>query len=392
MILPASAGQLFRICCARLECLIVGGERKGGYPVVQNGVAVARGGAITGIQQRNWHLIGVELPLRFAILRLDVAIAKAAARQIARSTADLLTVLIGLPLLALVARAWLKGLPSDHRDLIDYGASALIATVIAKALLERVWFHRSDGPLARFAQRPGDWLSYIAPLLIAGILLGFSGLGAVGILNLTGAALGACAGVIGGLAFPFLRERVLCWWRDITSQRKRNLIRHRRAPIIGSAASAVLGAIGALLPHEGYLSAIWAAAYGLLVIALTGRVDAATVRFMTLMGHSPTSLLRHWLPAQLTLLLPFGVVSALVQNWLAAGVAAAVALGLLVLTTARIFAYRAFNRQIADWAVAGVIAAAGYGAMTVPPLGAAILIAAIVWLARLGSGKRWMLA
>ena len=330
--------------------------------------------------------------MRTAILSLDAAIAKATARQIAKSTADLLTVLIGLPLLVLVARASLKGLPSDHRDLIDFGASALIATVIANVLLERVWFHQSDGPLARFAQRPGDWLSYIVPLLSAGILLGFFGLAAVGILNPGGAALGTCAGVIGGLAFPFVHERVLRWWRDITSLRRLNLIRRRRASIIGAIAAAVLGAIGAILPQGGYLDALWAGAYGLMVIVLTGRVDAATVRYMTLMGHSPASLLRHWLPAQIMLLLPFGAVLALAQNWLAAGLTAAVALGLLVLTTARIFAYRAFSRLIADWAVAGVIAASGYMALTIPPLGAAILIAAIAWLARLGSGKRWLLA
>lgn len=330
--------------------------------------------------------------MRIAILSLDAAIAKATARQIAKNTADLLTVLIGLPLLVLVARASLKGLPSDHRDLIDYGASALIAAVIAKALLERVWFHQSDGPLARFAQRPGDWLSHIVPLLSAGILLGFFGLAAVGVLSPGGAALGTCAGIIGGLAFPFVLERVLRWWLDITSQRRLNLIRHRRAPIIGAIVAAVLGAIGAILPQGGYLDALWAGAYGLMVIVLTGRVDAATVRYMTLMGHSPASLLRHWLPAQIMLLLPFGAVLALAQNWLAAGLTAAVGLGLLVLTTARIFAYRAFSRLIADWAVAGVIAATGYMALTIPPLGAAILIAAIVWLARLGSGKRWLLA
>lgn len=189
-----------------------------------------------------------------------------------------------------------------------------------------------------------------------------------------------------------MRERVLCWWRDIIPKSGLNLIPRRRVTTIGAIASAMLGAIGAILPQGGYLDALWAGAYGFMVVVVTGRVDAATVRYMTLMGHSANSLLRHWLPAQLTLLLPFGVVSALVQNWLAAGLTAAVALGLLVLTTARIFAYRAFSRLIADWAVAGVIAAASYAAMTVPPLGAAILIAAIVWLARLGSAKRWMLA
>jgi len=235
-------------------------------------------------------------------------------------------------------------------------------------------------------------LSYIAPLLVAGFLLEFFVLAAVGVFNPEGAALGACAGVIGGLAFPFVRERVLRWWREFTSLRRFNLIQHRRAPIIGAVAAAVLGTIGAILPQEGYLDAIWAGAYGLLVIVLTGRVDAATVRYMTLMGHSPASLLRHWLAAQIMLLLPFGAVLALAQNWLAAGLTAAVAFGLLVLTAARIFAYRAFSRLIADWAVAGVIAAAGYAAITVPPIGPLILIAAIVWLARLGSGKRWLLA
>lgn len=334
----------------------------------------------------------MELFLRFALLKHDAAIGKAAAQQIIARTADLLTVLIGLPLLALVARAWLKGLPDQLRDLIAYGASALIATVIAKALLERVWFNRSEGVLARFSQRPGEWLCYIGPMLGAGILLGFFGLAAVGILNPGGAALGACAGVIGGLAFPFVRERVLRWWRDITSQRRLNLIRHRRAPIIGAIAAAVLGAIGAILPQDGYFGAISAGAYGLIVIALTGRVDAAKVRYMTLMGHSPASLLRQWLPAQVLLIVPFGAVLALAQHWLAAGVAAAVALGLLVLTTARIFAYRAFSRVIADWAVAAIVAASGYAAMTVPPLGPVVMMAAIVWLVRLGSGKRWLLA
>ena len=330
--------------------------------------------------------------LRFALVKQDAAIGKAAAQQIIARTADLLTVLIGLPLLALVALSWLKRVPDQVGDLIAYGASALIAAVIAKALLERVWFHRSEGALARFAQRPGEWLCYIGPLLGAGILLEFFCLAALGILDPGGAALGACVGVIGGLSFPFVRDVVVQWWQGIVPAVWRNPIRHRRAPIIGAALSAGLGAIGAILPQDGYLGAIWAGAYGFIVIALTGRVDAATVRYMTLMGHSPASLLRHWLPAQLMLIVPFGAVLALAQHGLAAWVAAAVALGLPVLTAARIFAYRAFSRVIADWVVAAIVAASGYAAMTVPPLGPVVMMAAIVWLVHLGAGKRWLLA
>lgn len=82
----------------------------------------------------------------------------------------------------------------------------------------------------------------------------------------------------------------------------------------------------------------------------------------------------------------------LAQNWIAAGVVAAATLGLLVLTTLRIFAYRALSRLFADWMVAGLIAATGYAALTFPLLGSVIMIAAIVWLIRQGSGLRWMLA
>lgn len=330
--------------------------------------------------------------MRFAILRQDVAIARAAARQTSKSPADLLTVLMGLPLLALVARAGLKALPGELHNLTAYGASTLLAMVIAKALLERVWFHQSEGALARFAQRPGDWLGYTLPLLSAGLLLGFAGLAALGILEPGSAVLGACTGTAGGLAIPFVHERARRWWRGITPKRGFNLIRHRHTPIISIAVSAGLGVIGAILPADGYLDAIWAGACGVMVIALTGRVDAATVRYMTMIGHSQASLLQHWLPAQLMLLLPFGAVFALAQHWHATAVAAAITLGLLTLTTARIFAYRAFSRLIADWVVGAVIAATGYAALTAPPLGPVILMAAIVWLARIGAGKRWLLA
>lgn len=337
-------------------------------------------------------MTGLEFSLRFALIKHDAAIAKAAARQITKSTADLLTVLIGLPLLALVARTWLEGLSSELRNSMAYGASALIATVAAKILVERVWFHQSEGALAQFAQRPSDWLSYIGPLLVAGLLLGFSGLAVVGILDPGGAVLGAGAGVTAGLAIPFMRERVLRWWRDAIPKRGLDLIWQRRVSIIGAIVAAILGAVGAILPQDGYLDVLWAGAYGLLVIVLTGRVDAATVRYMALMGHSPSSLLRHWLPAQIMLLLPFLAVQALAQNWLASGIFAAFALGLLVYTAARIFAYRAFRRLLADWVVAAVVLATGYVALTLPPLAPIIMIIAIVWLARLGSRTTWLIA
>lgn len=368
------------------------GKANGGLAQVRNDVAMAPAVANEGIRQRNWRLNDVEFSLRFALIKHDAAIAKAAVRQIAKRTADLLTVLIGLPLLAIIARAWLEGLPIELRDLLAYGASALIATVGTKALLERVWFHQSEGALARFAQRSSDWLSYIVPLLAAGIIAGLSAMAAVGIVNLGSAALGICAGVAGGLAIPFVRERVRRWWRDLTPTKKFDVLRHKNALTISAAVSCAIGTICALLPEDNILAAILAGIYNVVVILLTGRVDAASVRYMTLVGQSSFSLLRHWLPIQLALLVPVGAVLVLAQNWIAAGVVAAATLGLLVLTTLRIFAYRALSRLIADWVVAGLIAATGYVALTFPLLGPVIMTAAIVWLIRQGSGSRWMLA
>lgn len=321
-----------------------------------------------------------------------MAVAKAAVRQLTNRTADLLTVLIGLPLLALIARAWLDGLSDNLCELIASGASALIATVVTKALLERVWFHRTNGALAHFAQRPSDWFSLMIPMLVAGIFGGLAAMATIGILDPESAVLGTCAGVAGGLAIPFVRERVRRWWRDFIPGRGFDLLRHQNALAICSAVSAAIGIICAWLPQAGFLGPVVAGGYGLVVILLTGRVDAATVRYMTLMGHSPALLLRHWLSIQLALLLPFEGVLVLGQNWLSAGVVATVGSGLLILTAVRIFAYRAFSRLIADWFAVGIIAATGYATLTVPPLGPVILVALIIWLVRQGSGSRWLLA
>lgn len=329
--------------------------------------------------------------LHLGLVKHDTAIVKAEVRRLTKRTGDFLIVLIGMPLVALNARAWLSGLPSNQSDLVAYGVGAVIATLTSKALLERVWFHQSEGVLAHFAQKPSEWLSYMLPVMVAGILVSLSGMAAVGILHLECAMLGIGSGIPTGLAIPIVRERVRRWWRDITPKRGPDLLRHQHALIFSAVVSAAIGAICAFLPQEGYFGAISMGGYGLAVILLTGRVDASTVCYMTLMGHSSTSLLRHWLPIQFALLLPIAAVLLLAQSWAAAGVAVLVALGLPIITALRIFAYRAFSRLIGDWMVTGLIAAAGYAALTFPPLGPVIVVAAIVWLARQGSGSRWLL-
>lgn len=329
--------------------------------------------------------------MRFAILKHDYAIACAALSRSTKRTSDLLTILVVLPLSVVFIRAWLSGLTGNHREHLALGMSLLIAAVLTKTLLERVWFHQSEGALAHFAQRSGEWLGYIVPLFASGIVVGLVGMATIGIFHPPSAILGTVGGIAIGLALPFVRERLHRRWRSFALSGKITSSRPQHALIISAAISAVAGLICAFLPRENYLDAGIAGSFALVVSLVAGRVDAAIVRYMTLMGHSSMSLLRHWLPLQCALLLPLLAVLLIAQSWVPAGVTALIFLCLLSITTLRIYAYRATSRLIADWWVTGVIFATAYAALTLPPIGPIIAIVAIAWLAQRGLASRWLL-
>jgi hypothetical protein len=330
--------------------------------------------------------------LLLALAKFDAAIATSAVRQISRRVSDGLTLLVVLPLLALFARSWLATLPDDLRELGAFAVASLLATLLAKVLIERLWFHRTDGVLARDAQRPRDGLAYVVPLLLVGIAMGLSTLAMLGLVDPGGMALGVCSGLPVGVLFPFVREHLRRWWRRSAPRHLRSLARARLPLAKAAALSVAVGILSLLMPSIHHLDAIAIGLYGLGVILLTAPVDARVVRYMTLVGHGDTSLLRYWVPIQLALLWPAALALLMGQAWVPAGVAAVVAVALPVVTALRIFAYRALNRLIADWAVAIVILAAVYAGLPAPPLGPMILVGAIVWLARRGAGARWLLA
>lgn len=330
--------------------------------------------------------------MRLTLAKYDAAIALSVVRGLRTRLIDGLTLLVLVPLLALFARAWLAGLPDDLREMGAFAAASLLATLLAKALIERLWFHRLDGVVARDAQRPREGIGYIAPLLFAGIAMGLGALGVLGLISPSSTALGLCSGLPAGVLFPFAREHVRRWWRRYAPRHLRSLAQTRLPLTKAAALSAVAGVLNLLVPSWHYLDAIAIGIYVLGVILLTAPVDARVVRYMTLVGHGGASLLRHWLPIQLALLCPAALVLLAAQAWVPAVVAALIAAVLPVVTALRIFAYRALSRVIADLAVAIVILAAVYAGFTAPLLGPVIMVGAIVWLARRGTGARWLLA
>lgn len=344
-----------------------------------------------GIRERHGLCFRVGSALRFTLIKHDFAIGIAALRQLMSRTGDMIAVLVIIPLLAIIARGWSGELSTSHREIIAFGVSALMTFALAKGLLERVRFHQTEGVLAHFAQRSDEWLSYALPLFIAGLFLHVTGMAVVNILHPFYMALGILSGVVVGLSIPFLREPVVRWWRNIAQNRRRILHRHQHALFFGAGGSALIGVICVFLPEKNDVDAFVTVGYGVAVALLTGQVNVAIVRYLTLVRPSAMSLLHYWLPIQLALLLPFAAILFVSQSWVAAGLAALFSLGLPAITALRIFAYRAFNRLIADWVVSILIVFAGYAAFIFPPLGPAVIISGIIWLARRGSRSEWLL-
>ncbi len=330
--------------------------------------------------------------MRLALAKHDTAIVLSALRGLRGRLIDSLTLLVLVPLLALFARASLARLPEDLREMGAFAAASLLATVLGKALIERLWFHRCDGVLARHAQQARDGIAFLIPLFLVGLAVGLGALAVLGLVDPGGMVLGVCSGLPAGVLFLFAREHARRWWHRAAPRPLLSLTRTRPSLTRAAAVSVGAGIIWLLMPSRYYLDAIAIGLYALAVILLTAPVDARVVRYMALVGHDGASLLRHWLPTQLALLWQAVFVLLAGQAWVFAGVLAVVAMALQLHTALRIFAYRALSRVTADWAVAIVVLAAAYAGLTAPPHGPIIILGAILSLARRGAGARWLLA
>lgn len=242
--------------------------------------------------------------MRLDLTKYDATIALSVVRGLSRRVSDGLTLLVLVPLLAFFARAWLAALPDDLRELGAFAAASLMATLLAKAVIERLWIHRTDGVLARYAQRPRDWIAYVVPLMLAGMAMGLSALALLGVIDPSGMVLGVCSGLLVGLLIPFVHEHVRRWWRRCVPKHFRSLAQTRFPLAKAAALSAAVGILSLLMPSKYYLDAIAVGLYGLGVILLTAPVDARVVRYMTLVGHGGASLLHHWYRSSLLCSVP----------------------------------------------------------------------------------------
>lgn len=97
------------------------------------------------------------------LLRHELKIVSAILSKIIRKPSDLVTAIIALPVLLLVWKAWLAGLPDILAAWQTAGLGFLTAFYALRILRDRCAYHREDGALAANSQQVIERVAFAAP-------------------------------------------------------------------------------------------------------------------------------------------------------------------------------------------------------------------------------------
>lgn len=322
----------------------------------------------------------------------DAAIVRAALRALGRNRSDLVTLLIGIPLLALIARDWAVPLsPAQHRWLAA-GIGAAIGFMAATQALGRLAYHATDGILAAPAQhwRPQARLAIV--ILGTALAIGLSGLAILGVFAPDRYLIGFAVGAVSAAAAGRFRLAM------VTGQAMRGHI----LPNVGRSSrtlfwlTVVLGAATGvaltMLPVTGTAAAALAALVAFAAGTALGPVDAELVGYLTMIGRTSRAIIGDRIARPLAFLVPLAGALAVGADRIAliAGMLAAGAVPLLI--ALRVLAYRLFGRRAGDWFIGILLAVAALALALFPPLAPVVLLVGLVRLARGAAPKRWLIA
>lgn len=329
---------------------------------------------------------------RHALLRHEWEIASAGLRAIFRKPLDRLTVLIAVPACLLVVRAWVSRQPEQLLELHAFAVGFLVPFYCVKALAGRCTYHRTDGILSAHAQRTRELLAFALPLFIAAVAMGLAYLIIVNAFRptlwLAATAAGATASWVWAHVSRIVRKRQPIFLRWL---RPRHSRKHSGAMAILVAVGALLGTACAILPLQVPAIAFATVAISLAVTVVLGRVDAAAIRYRTMVGHSSWTIVRsHILPLS-AVFAPFAATLTLAPHWAPAALAAILGLAVTAFVAMRILAYQSFHRRIADWVVTVLIAISALVGLALPPAAPVALLFGVVWLARRAASQTWLI-
>ncbi|WP_394659382.1 hypothetical protein [uncultured Novosphingobium sp.] len=289
-----------------------------------------------------------------------------------------------------VAHAWVADRPWRVAAWTAFGAGMLIGIGVERLVGGRLAFHAFDGLLAADALHPQTRRRYMTAwhgvgltLLAVTTLIVRPSLLVISVPAYLAGVL--IAGLTGGVRMP---KRIAGTARPGWTLRA---WLHR--PIAGVTAATVLLLL--LLPARtlgtNALMAVVGIASMLLTLTLTS-VDDAVVRFMTIAGHGSRRIVVHHGKGIATFLAVSVPGCWIILGPVAAGIAAAACVGILLLLTLRILAYRLHTKRFADVLVsilAGLLALAAYSM----PVALPVIALAMLWqLQRRGRTKTWLLA
>ena len=322
----------------------------------------------------------------------DAAIVRAALRALGGNRSDLLTLSIGIPLLALVARDWAVHLSVGQLRWLAAGIGAAIGFLATTQALSRIAYHASDGILAAPAQhwRPQARLAIV--MLGAAMTIGIAGLAILGVFLPDRYLIGFAVGAVSAAAAGRFRL-ALATGQAIVGHILPNVGRSSRTllwltVVLGAATGVAL----TMLPVTGTVAAALAALVAFAAGTALGPVDAELVGYLTMIGRTSRAIIGDRIARPLAFLGPLAGALAVGADRIAliAGMLAAGAVPLLI--ALRVLAYRLFGRRAGDWFIGILFAVASLALALFPPLAPVVLLVGLIRLARGAAPKRWLIA
>lgn len=326
------------------------------------------------------------------IFKHDIWIAIAGVRDAFSKWSDLLTLVLGMPVLILAARVWILGLPGATSELFALVISFFIHFSLARLAANRLCHHRTDGVLAVFALRDKECIRYLALFTGVGLAAALAILLVVGAGGAKQLLFGAVLGVIAGLAWGRLFATTLTLNRLPMPISNRVRGPHRAIFLVLGALSAGVTLVALNMVLDQTSSTAITMLVALSATVVLGSVDSAQVRFMTLVGHSSLETLRfHFIPI-VCFFLPFVLILLISSNWLLPVIGAGTGILLVAVVIVRVLAYRAYRRQFADWATTLLLVFVAVVALSIPFAAPVAYLAAVFWLSKRASGQTWLIA
>ncbi len=326
------------------------------------------------------------------LVRHDALLLRTEVQAALKGWSNRLTILIGVPLLALAVRHGVTSLDRQQRLLIGMAAGLVLAFGVLNFLVARIRYHRAEGVLAAAALQRGVALSYVTILMTIGVTIGF---GLVALVA-PGASFGFLAALPVGATLGILT--------NLISNRAHDA--GRLAPFLRSLGNFIDRPVAGLIfavpvaltilisvPRAELRDVVSIVGVLTALGALTlGRIEPARIRFMAQSGYSTWESV--WLEARPLLVFGLSVVAIAATSLGIVGTAvvAVVATAALLIQPMAVMLYRSHGKRTAEilfTVLLGVLASVWFA---IPPAGP-FVHAMILWsLARRARSARWKIA